>query len=47
MEFLKERTRYVKLEAFSSKDKRGLTPLHKAVGLKRKEVAEFLLSVVS
>ena len=46
LEFLKERTRYVKLEAFSSKDKRGLTPLHKAVGLNRKDVAEFLLSTV-
>ena len=47
MEFLRERTKYVKPEAFNSKDKRGLTPLHKAVGLNRKEVAEFLLSAVS
>ena len=43
LDFLRERTRYVKPEAFNSKDKRGLTPLHKAVGLNKKAVAEFLL----
>lgn len=43
LDFLRERTRHVKAEAFNSKDKRGLTPLHKAVGLNKKEVAEFLL----
>ena len=46
MDFLREKTRHVKPEAFNSKDKRGLTPLHKAVGLNRKEVAEFLLETV-
>ena len=30
----------------SSRDRRGLTPLHKAVGLNKKEAAEFLLAKV-
>ena len=46
LDFLREKTRHVKPEAFNSKDKRGLTPLHKAVGLNKREVAEFLLETV-
>ena len=42
---LKEKSRQVRREAFNSKDKRGLTALHKAVGLNRQDVAEFLLTV--
>ena len=46
LDFLREKTRHVKPETFNSKDKRGLTPLHKAVGLNKKEVVEFLLETV-
>ena len=34
------------LQVLSSRDRRGLTPLHKAVGLNKKEAAEFLLAKV-
>ena len=43
---LKEKEKTVRPEVFNSKDQRGLTPLHKAVGLNKKAVAEFLLSKV-
>lgn len=43
---LKEKSKQVRREVFNSKDKRGLTPLHKAVGLNRKDVAELLIEIV-
>ena len=40
---LQEKAKTVRHEVFTSRDRRGLTPLHKAVGLNKREVAEFLL----
>ena len=40
---LQEKARTARQEVFSSRDRRGLTPLHKAVGLNKREAAEFLL----
>ena len=40
---LQEKARGSREEVFSSRDRRGLTPLHKAVGLNKREAAEFLL----
>ena len=36
----------MRTEIFNSKDKRGLTPLHKAAGLGNQEIVEFLLDLV-
>ena len=40
---LQEKAKTARQEVFSSRDRRGLTPLHKAVGLNKSEAAEFLL----
>ena len=40
---LQEKAKTARQEVFSSRDRRGLTPLHKAVGLNKREAAEFLL----
>ena len=44
LSLLEEKEKSVKGEVFQSRDRRGFTPLHRAVGLDREETVEFLLS---